>query len=71
MLLSMPSEVQILGVYFPPLFLAIVAGLLCAVGIARWLNRAGLSRFFWHPPLALFSLWVLSTSLISLLFIAP
>ena len=71
MFLSVPSEVQILGVYFPPLFLAIVAGLLCAAGISRWLNRAGLSRFFWHPPLALFSLWLLSTSLISLLFIAP
>jgi len=55
----------------PPLFVAIVAGLLCAVGIARLLNRAGLSRFFWHPPLALFSLWLLSTALIGLLFIAP
>ena len=69
--LDVPSEVQVLGVYLPPLFVAIVAGLLCAVGIARLLNRAGLSRFFWHPPLALFSLWLLSTALIGLLFIAP
>ncbi len=71
MFLNVPSEVQILGVYFPPLFLAIVAGLLCAVGIANLLNRTGLGRLFWHPPLALFSLWLLSTSLIGLLFIAP
>jgi hypothetical protein len=69
--MSMPSEVQILGIYFPPLFVVIVAGLLCAAGIARLLNHAGLSRFFWHPPLALFSLWLLSTALIGLLFIAP
>ncbi len=71
MLLNVPSEVQILGVYFPPLFLAIVAGLLCAVGLAQLLNRTGLGRCFWHPPLALFALWLLSTSLIGLLFIAP
>ena len=71
MFMSMPSEVQILGIYFPPLFVVIVTGLLCAAGIARLLNHAGLSRFFWHPPLALFSLWLLSTALIGLLFIAP
>ena len=34
-----PSEVQILGLYFPPLFVAIAAGLLCAIVLARLLNR--------------------------------
>jgi hypothetical protein len=71
MFLDVPSEVQILGVYFPPLFVVIVAGLLCAMGLARLLNETGLSRYFWHPPLALFSLWLLSSALIGLLFIAP
>jgi hypothetical protein len=66
-----PSEIQILGVYFPPIFVAILAGLLCAIGLARLLNWTGLSRFFWHPPLAFAALWLLSTALIGLIFIAP
>ena len=66
-----PSEVQILGMYVPPLFIAIAAGLLCAILVARLLNRAGISRFFWHPPLANAALWLLATALISLLIITP
>ena len=71
MLTHIPSEIQILGVYFPPLFVAILAGLLCALGLARLLNWTGLSRFFWHPPLAFTALWLLSSALVGLIFIAP
>ena len=71
MFTHIPSEIQILGVYFPPLFVAILAGLLCAFGLARLLNWTGLSRFFWHPPLAFAALWLLSTALVGLIFIAP
>ncbi len=66
-----PSEIQILGVYFPPVFVAIMAGFLCALGLARLLNWTGLSRFFWHPPLAFAALWLLSASLFGLVFITP
>ena len=66
-----PSEIEILGVYFPPIFVAILAGLLCAIGLARLLNWTGLSRFFWHPPLAFAALWLLSGALVGLIFIAP
>ena len=66
-----PSEIQILGVYFPPLFLAILSGLLCALGLGWLLNWTGLSRFFWHPPLAFAALWLLSAALVGLIFIAP
>ena len=71
MLAGVPSEVQILGVYFPPLFVTIVAGLVCAIIIAKLLNLTGLSRFFWHPPLANATLWLLATTLINLFIIAP
>jgi hypothetical protein len=71
MFIDTPSEIQILGVYFPPIFVAIVVGLLCALGLARLLNRTGFSRFFWHPPLAFAALWLLSTTLVGLIFIAP
>ena len=71
MLTDVPSEVQILGVYFPPLFVAIVAGLVCVVVVARLLNLTRLSRFFWHPPLAYAALWLLATALIGLFIITP
>jgi hypothetical protein len=71
MLADVPSEVQILGVYFPPLFVTIVAGLVCAIITAKLLNLTGLSRFFWHPPLANAALWLLATTLINLFIIAP
>ena len=66
-----PAEYVLLGVYVPPFFLAAALGLLCAIGVAKGLNQTGLSRFFWHPPLAFAALWVLATSLIGLLIIAP
>ncbi len=71
MISGIPSEVQILGAYFPPLFVAIVAGLLCAIVLAWLLNLTGLSRLFWHPPLAFAALWLLATALMGLLLIAP
>jgi hypothetical protein len=71
MLAGVPSEVQILGVYFPPLFVAIVAGLVCARVFAKLLNLTHISRFFWHPPLASAALWLLATALIALFIIAP
>ncbi len=71
MLAGVRSEAQILDVYFPPLFVAIVAGLVCAMVVAKLLNLTGLSRFFWHPPLANAALWLLATALIGLFVIAP
>ncbi len=71
MLAGVPSEVQILGFYFPPLFVAIVAGLVCAIVVARLLNLTGLSRFFWHPPLVHAALWLLAAALIGLFIITP
>jgi hypothetical protein len=71
MFIDTPSEIQILGVYFPPVFVAILVGLLCSIILTRLLNWTGLSRFFWHPPLAYAALWLLSTSLACLIFIAP
>ena len=66
-----PAEIQLLGIYFPPLFLVCLLGLMCAVAAAQSLNRSSWSRFFWHPPLAFFALWVLASALISLVLIAP
>ena len=52
------AELQLFGVYLPPLFLVCLLGLLCAVVAAQILNRSGLSSIIWHPPLAFFALWM-------------
>ena len=54
-----------------PIFVSIVAGLVCAMVAAKLLNLMGLSRFFWHPPLARAALWLLTTALFGLFIIAP
>lgn len=66
-----PSEVQLLGIYLPPFFLVCAFGLLCALVISQILNWSGMNRWFWHPPLAFVAMWVLASSLIGLMIIAP
>jgi hypothetical protein len=65
-----PSEIQMLGIYVPPFFLVCTFGLLLTLAVTQLLNWTGLSRLFWHPPLAFVALWVLASSLIGLLWIA-
>jgi hypothetical protein len=45
-----PSEISIGGVYFPPLLLAGIWGMILAWLTAILLNRYRLSRFFAYPP---------------------
>ena len=59
-----PSEVEILGVYFPPLFLASLLGALAAAATAFVLNRYRISRFFYYPPAVFLALAVIYTGLI-------
>ena len=59
-----PSEVEILGVYFPPLLLASILGAFAAAATAYGLNRYRLSRFFYYPPLVFLALTVIYTGLI-------
>ncbi len=66
-----PSEVQLLGIYLPPFLLVCLFGLLGSMAITQVLNWTGLSRLFWHPPLAFVAMWVLASSVIGLVMIAP
>jgi hypothetical protein len=68
---QVPSEVQMLGIYLPPFVLVCMFGLAISIAVTQFLNWTGLSRMFWHPPLAFVGLWVLASSLIGLLWIAP
>ena len=60
---SVPSEVVIGGVYFPPLLIASLLGVVAAWLTTQLLNRYRLSRFFAYPPLVL-----LATALIFTVF---
>lgn len=68
---AIPSEVQIFDLYFPPLFIAMGLGFIFARLTKKLLNQSGLSRYFWHPPLADAALWLMATALISFFIIAP
>ena len=59
-----PSEFSISGVYFPPLLIAALIGVLAALLTALLLNRYRLSRFFFYPPLVFLALAVIYTGLI-------
>jgi len=65
----LPSEFNIGGVYFPPLLLAGILGVVLAWLTAMLLNRYRLSRFFAYPPVVFIALAVIYTGLIGTFFI--
>jgi len=64
-----PREFTIAGVYFPPLLIAAILGVLAAVLTVILLNRYRLSRFFLYPPLVFLALAIIYTSLIGTVLI--
>ena len=70
-MLQIPAEIEILGVFIPPFFVVCALGLFIAVTFASFLNVTGLSRLFWHPPLAFMAIWILASSLVGLTIISP
>ena len=65
-----PIEFAIGGVYFPPLLIASILGVVAAIVTAFLLNRYRLSRFFFYPPLVFLALAVIYTGVIGT-FIIP
>ena len=59
--MRVPSELAIGGVYMPPLLVAAVIGALLAILTAKVLNRTGLSRYFFFPPLVFVAMVVIYT----------
>ncbi len=71
MIENIPVEISFSGVYFPPIFFVIVFGVIGAFVITSVLNRTGLSKYFWHPPLAFLAISALRSAIIALLFVSP
>jgi hypothetical protein len=65
-----PSEVEFLGIYFPPMLPASLLGAVAAAATAYALNRYRLSRFFYYPPVVFVALTVIFTGLIGT-FVIP
>jgi hypothetical protein len=59
-----PKEFTIGGVYFPPLLIAGILGVLASALTAMLLNRYRLSRFLYNPPIVFLALAVIYTGLI-------
>ena len=64
-----PSEVNIMGVYCPPLLIVVTLGAIAMLVTVRLLNRHRLSRYFFAPELVMLSLIFLYTSIIGTFFI--
>jgi len=58
-----PGEVDIFGVYMPPLLPAATLGVIAALLTARLLNRSRLSRHFFLPGLVTVALVTVYTAL--------
>jgi hypothetical protein len=71
MFARVPAETSFEWIYFPPFFITVLLGYLCAFGFTKLFNTTGLSRYFWNPGLAFVALWVLFTSLIGLVVLPP
>jgi hypothetical protein len=67
---TIPSEFAIGGIYFPPLLIASMLGVVAAMLTAMLLNRYRLSRFFFYPPLVFLALAVIYTGVIGT-FVIP
>ena len=67
---TIPIEFVIGGVYFPPLLIAGILGVVAAAVTAILLNRYRLSRFFFYPPLVFLALAVIYTGVIGS-FVVP
>jgi len=71
MIENIPVEISFSGVYFPPIFFVIVFGVIGAFVITSVLNRTGLSKYFWHPPLAFLAISAIISAIIGLLILRP
>jgi len=70
-LMPVPHEISFGWVYFPPLALAILFGVLAAWALAAWLNRTNLSRHFWRPPIAFLAFVLIFGATFALFIMAP
>ena len=62
--LPVPAEVSIFGVYWPPLLIAAILGIIVTVVTMKLLNRHRLSRFFMLPEFVMLAMIAIYTVVI-------
>ncbi len=68
--LPIPAEVDIFGVYWPPLLISVILGTIAMVVTIRLLNRHRLSRFFVLPEFVMMAMIAIYTVIIGT-FVVP
>lgn len=68
-MLPLPHELSFAGLYFSPILLASILGILAAMATAHVLDRFRLSRYFANPPAVLLAIGVIYTIVIGTLFV--
>jgi hypothetical protein len=66
-----PHEISLSWLYIPPVLLVVAVGSLLAFLLTRVLNRTGLSRFFWYPPLVAIAFAAIFSALTGLFLLSP
>jgi len=66
-----PHEVSLGWIYLPPVLFVAAIGIAGAWIVTAILNRTGLSRYFWHPPLAALAIASILGGLAGLFVLAP
>ena len=64
MILPVPQEFAIGGVYLPPLLVAAGFALLLTIGSVRLMDHYRLARYFYYPPLIPIALMAIYTVVI-------
>ncbi len=64
-----PHEIHIGEVFLPPMLLAGILGVIAASITSKLLNKYGLSKYFFYPPLVSVALMVIYTLLFGWIFI--
>jgi uncharacterized protein DUF1656 len=70
-LMLIPHEISFGWVYFPPLAVVILFGIIAAWIISAVMNRTGLSRYFWRPPIAFLGFALILSGLFGLFILSP
>jgi hypothetical protein len=60
------TEINLLGVYVAPIPLIMAAAWLVTIGLRRAAARFGLLRYFWHPAMFVFAVYMIVLSTIVL-----
>ncbi len=69
-LLPIPAEVDILGVYWPPLLISVILGTIAMLVTVKIFNRHRLSRFFVLPEFVMMAMIAIYTVIIGT-FVVP